>query len=107
MEIIPCGHRVLIKPVTLEEVDPAYAAAKALGIEIPEMEGKKVDKNAVNKGIIVKLGINAWKGFDDGIPWASVGDVVLYARYAGTKVKDGEDEYLVCSDEDVVCIIKE
>ena len=50
MEIIPCGHRVVIQPVALEEVDSTYATAKRLGIEIPELEGKKVDKNAVNKG---------------------------------------------------------
>ncbi len=107
MEIIPCGHRVVIQPVALEEVDSTYATAKRLGIEIPELEGKKVDKNAVNKGTLVRIGINAWKGFDDGIPWANVGDIVLYARYAGVKVKDGDTEYLVCSDEDVVCVIKE
>ena len=61
----------------------------------------------MNRGVLVSIGINAWKGFDDGLPWATVGDTVLYARYAGTKVKDGDTEYIVCSDEDVVCILKE
>lgn len=107
MNIIPCGHRIVIKPFELEKVDDVYAKAKQMGLEIPELDEHKREKNAVNRGVLVSIGINAWKGFDDGLPWATVGDTVLYARYAGTKVKDGDTEYIVCSDEDVVCILKE
>lgn len=107
MEYFPCGHRLLLKPVAIEEVDEAYAAAQRMGFKIPELDGKKIDKNAVNRGTIIRLGPNCWKAFDDGTPWAAEGDLVLYARYAGTKVKNGEEEFLICSDEDIVCVIKE
>jgi len=107
MNIIPCGHRVVIKPYELEKVDEVFAKAKKMGLEIPDLDEHKREKNAVNRGILVSIGVNAWKAFDDGTPWATVGDHVLYARYAGTKVKDGDVEYIVCSDEDIVCILKD
>ena len=68
MNIIPCGHRVVIQPYELEKVDEVFAKAKKMGLEIPDLDEHKREKNAVNRGILVIIGVNAWKAFDDGTP---------------------------------------
>lgn len=63
------------------------------------------------KGHIVSVGSMAWKAFDrddpDWKPWAETGDLVLFSRYGGKTVYDGEIEYRILNDEDVVAIVSE
>ena len=101
--LIPLGHRLLVKPEKIEEVDKAYAAAKQAGIFIPEMEERK-EQLAVDRGMVVAIGETAFKDFG-GDPWCVIGDKVAYARYGGKVLKDPEDgtEYLILNDEDVIC----
>lgn len=94
--IVPAGHRVLIKPEIVEE--------KTQGGIILAATTKDRDQQATMRGTVVSVGINAWKAFDDGQPWANVGDQVVFRKYAGEVVKDGEIEYRVVNDEDVLCI---
>ena len=35
----------------------------------------------------------------------AVGDRVIYSKYAGTEYKDGDDEYLILRDSDVLAKI--
>ena len=108
MSLIPCGHRVLVRPETLEEVDTAYASAKKAGIHIIE-EHTKLEQISIDKGTIIAIGDTAFKDFG-GVPWCSVGDKVAYARHGGKRIKDPSDdlEYLILNDEDIVCkIVKE
>lgn len=35
-----------------------------------------------------------------------VGDKVMYKKYSGTEVKDGEDEYILIKAEDILGILK-
>lgn len=100
--IIPLGHRILIKPQTLEDVDDAYKAAKKVGIIINE-DHQKLQQAAVDKGVVVSLGETAFKDFG-GNPWCAVGDLVAYARYGGKTIKDVETgiDYLILNDEDVI-----
>lgn len=100
--IIPLGHRILIKPQTLEDVDDAYKAAKKVGIIINE-DHQKLQQAAVDKGVVISLGETAFKDFG-GNPWCTVGDLVAYARYGGKTIKDTETgiDYLILNDEDVI-----
>ena len=34
------------------------------------------------------------------------GDKVMYKKYSGTEVKDGEDEYILIKAEDILAIVK-
>ena len=95
--IEPSGHRVLIHPETVEEVT-------AGGI-ILSATTKERDQQATMRGTIIRVGINAWKAFDDGQPWAHVGDKVVFRKYAGEVIKDGDIEYRVVNDEDILCVI--
>lgn len=106
--IIPKGHRVLVKQERFDEHDEVFAKAKKAGILI------ETDKNvryqaSVDKGVLVSLGATAWVDFG-GIPWAEVGEVVLFAKNAGKAVVDPADPetpYVILNDEDIVAVIKE
>lgn len=101
--IIPLGHRVIVKPEKLEDVDKTVASAKSVGIYIPETSERQ-EQIAVDKGVVVAIGDTAFKDFG-GVPWCEVGDKVAYARYSGKLMKDTEDEveYLILNDEDLIC----
>lgn len=103
-----CGHRVLLKPVSLEEVDETYKRAKAAGIELFKSdEDKRREQNAVDKGIVVSVGNTAWKDLGGG-EWAKVGDTIVYPKYSGKWIEDTDKEkYLVLNDEDVLAVITE
>jgi len=108
MKFIPLGHRVLVKPQRIEDIDDAYRSAKAVGIVFQELELKK-EQLAVDKGIVIDIGSTAFKDFG-GEPWASIGDLVAYARHGGKLIKDpdSDEHYLLLNDEDLICkLVKE
>jgi chaperonin GroES len=98
--IQPVGHRVLVKPIPTERTT-------AGGIVIPDQTVDRNQRDQV-KGTVVAIGANAWKGFDDGSPWATLGDLVLFSRYGGKIVYDDDGtEYRVLNDDDIVAIVSE
>jgi chaperonin GroES len=96
--IKPCGHRVLVKVQQTER-------KTASGIVLPDSAVEKNQRDQV-KGIIVEIGKTAWKAFDAGEAWATVGDLILFSRYGGKIVFDDDGtEYRILQDEDVVAIV--
>jgi len=81
----PLADRVVVQPTENEEVT-------ALGIVLPETAKEKPQKGKI-------LAVGPGKRDDQGkvIPLdVQVGDLVLYAKYAGTEIKlDSGDEVLV------------
>lgn len=109
MRLEPAGHRVLIRPDPLSEVEAKELAqfeslAKS-GFEIADAKDRKRKEGAVSKGTIVEVGMNAWKAYDDGVPWAKVGDRVYFAKYGGTEIKENGETLRILNDEDVIAII--
>ncbi len=98
LPIDPCGHRVIIKPDPLEEVSDG-------GIVIAHLE-KKRKEGGQHTGTLIKIGPTAWKAFDDGEPWAFVGDRVYFAKYGGYEIEHGGEKYRLMNDEDVTAIIR-
>lgn len=98
--IDPVGHRVLIKP---DDVEKKTEFGLVLVVD------EKMEKAAQVTGTVIAIGKNAWKAFDDGHAWASVGDKVAYTRYAGKPITDPDTggEYLIINDEDVTAVITE
>ncbi len=92
--IAPVGHRVLIQP------DPVDEVSKGGIIMVQD----KRQQEAQATGVIIAIGPSAWKAFDDGSPWAQVGDRVYYAKYGGYLVKDGQAEYRLLNDEDICAV---
>lgn len=93
MKIKPLGDRVVLKKVEAEEKtasgiiltgaakeQPQFAEVVAVGSGV--VDGKKIDMEV------------------------SIGDKVIYNKYAGTEVKLGSEEYIVLKQEDVVGILE-
>lgn len=90
----PLGSRVVIEPLEQEEVT-------AGGIVLPETAKEKPQKGTV-------LAIGAGDRDDEGkrIPMdVAVGDVVLYAKYAGTEVKVDGKKLLILKENDILAIV--
>lgn len=109
MKVKAVGHRLVIKPFTIEEHDPVFAKAKAAGLTLLDRDERK-EQVAVDKGTVLEVGPTAFIALNppDYPAWCKVGDVIGYTRNAGKYIKVGENEHvLVINDEDVVNIFKE
>ena len=88
----PLGNRVVIEPLEGEE------QVSAGGIYIPDTAKEKPQEGEV-------VAVGPGRVTDDGTHIAmelSVGDKVIYSKYAGTEYKDGDDEYLIMRESDVL-----
>ncbi|RMG19088.1 MAG: co-chaperone GroES [Bacteroidetes bacterium] len=89
MKIKPLADRMLVEPAPAEE-------KTASGIIIPDTAKEKPQK-----GKVVAVG----PGKKDEPVTVSVGDTVLYGKYAGTEISiDGQD-YLIMRESDIFAII--
>ena len=106
MGIKVVGHRILIKPFKLEEVDEAFKRAKAAGIQFVENDEMRREQNAVDKGTVVSIGSTAFKDFG-GDPWCKVGDLITYAKYSGKYAEDPstKERYVILNDEDCLAVL--
>lgn len=100
MAINPAGHRVLVLPDEVSE--------KQGSIYLPQEARAKMG-DAQIFGTVVSVGVNAFKAFDDGIPWCVVGDKVAFAKYGGFVIQDPADKklYRLLNDEDICAVITE
>ncbi|MXY45625.1 MAG: co-chaperone GroES [Chloroflexi bacterium] len=88
----PLGNRVVVKPSEAEE------SMSAGGIYIPDTAKEKPQEGEV-------VAVGPGRLTDDGnrVPMElAVGDLVVYSKYAGTEYKDGDDEYLVLREDDIL-----
>lgn len=90
MNIKPLADRVLIQPAEAEKTT-------ASGIVIPDSSEKKPVR-----GKIIAVG----EGTKDEKMVLKEGDNVLYGKYAGTEVEDGDTKYLIMRQSDVLGIIE-
>jgi co-chaperonin GroES (HSP10) len=89
------GHRVIVKP----DESPEKIGSVFIPVWVKENRAFEIVQ-----GVIVDIGQTAWKAFDDGRPWAAVGDRVMFAKYGGSIIegKDGV-KYRILNDEDIIC----
>ncbi len=81
IKLQPMGARILVKPLEQEN-------KTATGLYIPETAKEKPQT-----GVVVAIG-------DDEEIKLKVNDKILFAKYSGTEIKLGSDDYLImeCSD---------
>jgi len=91
MKLKPLGNRVVVQPLTEDEVTKS-------GIILPDT----VDKEKKAEGKIMAIG-DGEKITKLGL---KVGDTVLFGKYAGEEVKVAEVEYKILSDEDVLAVLE-
>jgi chaperonin GroES len=95
MKLQPLGDRVVVKAVEDAE------ARTPSGLVIPDTAKEKPQI-----GEVIAVGPGARDEDGDRIPMeASVGDRVLYSKFAGTEVKLDSEEYLVLSERDILAIV--
>ncbi len=94
MNIKPLGGRVLVKVIAYEEVTRG-------GIVLPDSAKEKPQQGEV-------IAVGPGRILDDGsrAPMdVKVGDVVIYAKYAGSEVKALDEDMLILDvDRDILAI---
>lgn len=114
VKVIPCGHKVLIRPDVLDEEHQV----KDSDIKIVIVrQDKRAHEAAQIIGTIISYGPEAWRAFrvikengewQDGKPWVKPGDRVYYSKFAGHHIEPNEGEVLVLiNDEDINAVIVE
>lgn len=91
IKIEPLGDRVVVKPIPKEDVTKG-------GIVLPDTVKEKPQEGKV-------LAVGPGKMTDDGKRIAmdvKVGDVVIYAKYGGTEIKEGKDELIILRESDIL-----
>lgn len=101
----PCGWRVVIRPDS-----PAVKSAGGIIIPISNVEQNKL---VTTTGRVLAIGPLAYSKADmqdpstgEFSPWCSVGDTVLYGKYAGIKLEVDGVRLLILNDDEVIAVTK-
>lgn len=90
MTIKPIGDRLIVAPVKEEEITKS-------GIILPETAQEKRAE-----GVIIAIG-NGEKIYRLGL---SVGQKVIFNKYAGDEIRQGDQDLKIMNHEDVLAIIE-
>ncbi|RLC69105.1 MAG: co-chaperone GroES [Chloroflexi bacterium] len=91
MKLQPLGDRVVVKPMTEEEVSKG-------GIILPDTAKEKPQRGQV-------IAVGPGRLDEDGKRIAmevKKGDKVIYSKYAGTEIKEDDEEYLILRESDIL-----
>jgi chaperonin GroES len=91
VKIQPLGDRVVVKPLEKEEKTKG-------GIFLPDTAKEKPQDGKV-------LAVGPGKMSDEGkrLPMdVSVGDVVIFAKYGGTEIKEDGEELIILREADIL-----
>ncbi len=92
--ITPLGDRVLVRPVEREEITKG-------GIVLPDTVKEKPQEGevvAVGPGRTTDEGKNIPVGVKEG-------DIIIYAKYGGTELKEDGEDFLLLSERDIMAKI--
>ena len=95
VKIRPLGDRVVVKPLSSENVTKS-------GIVLPDTAKEKPQEGEI-------LAVGPGKVMDNGKRTSlevSVGQKVLFAKYAGSEVKLDGEEYLILRESDIMGIVE-
>jgi chaperonin GroES len=87
----PLGDRVVVKPSPKEDVTKS-------GIVIPDTAKEKPQEGKV-------IAVGPGRMTEDGKRVAmdvKVGDIVIYAKYGGTDIKEGDEELIILRESDIL-----
>ncbi len=94
MKLKPLADRVVVKVLEAEE-------KTASGIVLPDKAKEKPQEGEV-------MAVGTGKVLDNGTKSemeVSVGDKVIFSRYAGTEVKVDGEEYLILRQDDILTLL--
>ena len=94
----------MIKPVynniLLKKVEASNKTSSGIIISQKEEDEEFALVEAVSECKEVKIGDKVYE-----MPFKK-GDKVMYKKYSGTEVKDGDEEYILIKAEDILAIVK-
>lgn len=94
----------MIKPVynniLLKKVEASNKTSSGIIISQKEEDEEYAVVEAVSDCKEVKVGDKMYE-----MPFKK-GDKVMYKKYSGTEVKDGDEEYILIKAEDILAIVK-
>ena len=90
MNIKPIGERVLLKPIKKEEKTKS-------GILL---SSKSSNTDTKNEAEVVALG----KG--EKLEGIKVGDKVIFNKFSGNEIEDGDIKYLIFNADDILAVIE-
>lgn len=90
MVIKPIGERVLLKPIKKEEKTKS-------GILL---NSRSTNAEMQNQAEVIDLG----KG--EKLEGINIGDKVIFNKFSGNEIEDGDIKYLIVNAEDILAIIK-
>jgi chaperonin GroES len=91
VKLDPLGDRVVVRPSTKEEVTKG-------GIVIPDTAKEKPQEGEV-------VAVGPGKMTEEGKripPDVKIGDIVVYAKYGGTEIKEGDEELIILRESDIL-----
>ena len=91
VKLQPLGERVVVRPMPKEDVTKG-------GIFIPDTAKEKPQEGKV-------LAVGPGRMTEEGKRIAmdvKVGDVVIYAKYGGTEIKEDGDELIILRESDIL-----
>lgn len=96
MNLRPLNDRLIVKPVSKEEVS-------ASGLIIPDTASKERPE----QGEVIAIGAGKMKEDGTVLPMSvKVGDRIVFKAYAPNEVKMGNETYLVLSESDVLAVVE-
>ena len=96
----PSGYRILVLPFTPK--------SKSAGGIIFSQESLDKARIATTCGYVLKMGDLAYKDKEKfGQPWCKLGDWVIFARYAGSRLPIEGGEVRILNDDEVLGTIKD
>ena len=90
MKLVPLGDRVVLKQLEAEETTKSGIILASKSQEKPQ------------EAEVVAVG----PGTEDVKMEVSVGQKVIYSKYAGTNVKMEEEEYIIVKQSDILAIVE-
>ena len=96
----PSGYRILVLPFTPK--------TKTKGGILFSQETLDKARIATTCGYVLKMGDLAYKDKEKfGKPWCKVGDWVIFARYAGSRLPIEGGEVRILNDDEVIGTVKD
>jgi chaperonin GroES len=92
----PLGDRILVQAAPREEMTSS-------GLYLPDTAQEKPQEAIV-------IAVGPGKLLDNGKRVAidlQPGDRVLFAKYSGTEIKQGAEEYLILRESDILAVVQE
>ena len=94
MKLVPLGDRVVLKQLVAEETTKSGIVLPGQNKEKPQLaEVVAVGPGGMVDGKEVKMEV-------------SVGNQVIYSKYAGTEVKLDGEEFIIVRQSDILAVVK-